>query len=246
MPVQLTKRLICVIFSPSVFRRTQTGGQRLEFLFGRRLVIMDNYKYKMSFTTGGLFLNESLKAAALYSRIGDWKGVRAEIIAGNILQANRASTLARVSLEVCSRLKTLDGREIEYMLNAGDAEQRLILWLAVCRCYRFIGEFAVEVVRERFLSMRRCLAAEDFDAFFNSKAQWNDNLEKIKPATRAKLRQVFFKIMREAGLLSDSSEIAPPIFSRELTGLFRERRPADISFFPTYEKPGAAMNGGEA
>jgi hypothetical protein len=207
---------------------------------------MNKEKYKMSFTTGGLFLNESLKIAELYPGTGDWNAVRNEVVGKNILRANRASTLKRVSLEICSRLKTLADKEIEYLLSACPHEQRLILWLAACRRYKFIGEFAVEVIRERFLSMRYCLAGEDFNAFFNSKAQWNDDLEKIKPATREKLRQVFFKIIREAELLSDSGNIMPPIFSRGLIELISENSPSDIFFFPTHEKIQEPANRGHA
>ncbi len=52
---------------------------------------MNKEKYKMSFTTGGLFLNESLKAAGIYLRIGGWNEARAEIINKNILQSNRVN-----------------------------------------------------------------------------------------------------------------------------------------------------------
>ncbi|HOT75385.1 MAG TPA: DUF1819 family protein [Candidatus Wallbacteria bacterium] len=204
---------------------------------------MNKKKYKMSFTTGGLFFNESLKAAEIYSRLRDWEAARGEIEDKNTLQANRASTLKRVSLEICSRLKTLADKEVEYLLTACPHEQRLILWLAVCRRYRFIGQFAAEIIRERFLSMRYELAAEDFNAFFNLKAQWNDGLEKIKPATRAKLRQVFFKIIREAELMAPAGDIMPPIFSRGLIELLSETAPADIFYFPTHEKIGGFESG---
>ena len=69
---------------------------------------MDNNRYSMSFTTGGLFHLESVKLAALYLGLGDWSEVREKVISKNLLQYRTLNTLKRVCREVISRLKALD------------------------------------------------------------------------------------------------------------------------------------------
>ena len=44
------------------------------------------------------------------------------------------------------------------------------MWAAACRRYELIGDFAEEVVRERFLLMTPTLGTEDFERFMAGKA----------------------------------------------------------------------------
>ena len=84
-----------------------------------------------------------------------------------------------------------------------------LLWVAVCRRYPFIREFATEVLREHFLVLRRRLVFADFDHFLNAKALWHAELDDIAKSTQLKLRQNLFRMLREADLLSDQYEIHP-------------------------------------
>jgi hypothetical protein len=92
-----------------------------------------------------------------------------------------------------SRLRTLGPDELEFLVAASHQEQAYLLWLATCRQYRFIADFAVEVLRERYITLKNDLTHEDFDSFFNRKSEWHEELDRIAPATGSKLRQVLFK-----------------------------------------------------
>ncbi len=163
---------------------------------------MNTEKYSMSFTTGALFHQESVKLARLYLEKGDWNEVRDEVIARNLLQARTTNSAKRICREICSRLKCLNRDELELLVEGNHQEQAYLLWLAVCRRYHFIYDFSAEVIRERFLTLRYDLSYEDYDAFFNAKMEWHEELEKITTATRNKLRQVMFKMLRETELLN--------------------------------------------
>ncbi len=63
--------------------------------------------YQMSFTTGGLFYNESLQVAELYEKTGDWLKTRKQVLSENILQAHTESSCKRRAWEICSRLRLL-------------------------------------------------------------------------------------------------------------------------------------------
>ena len=79
-----------------------------------------------------------------------------------------------------------------------------------CRAYRFVREFATEVMRERTLSLKLDLPLETFDVLLAAKAEWNERLATITPMTRAKLRHILFRIMREASIISDDHRILAP------------------------------------
>jgi hypothetical protein len=64
------------------------------------------------------------------------------------------------------------------------------LWLAVCKRYSFIHDFAVEVLRVKFLCLEIMLTHDDYDFLYNKKAQWNEKLETLSPTTRNKNRSV--------------------------------------------------------
>ena len=48
-------------------------------------------RYRLSFTTGGLFLQESAIAAASFLQLGDWTATRAQLRAENLLQVRTAA-----------------------------------------------------------------------------------------------------------------------------------------------------------
>lgn len=189
----------------------------------------------MSFTTGGLFHRESVNLAALYLDLGDWNSVRDKVVAENLLQTRTLNTLKRVCREVVSRLRTLSQSELDFLVEGSHQEQAYLLWLAVCRRYRFIADFAVEVLRERYITLKADLTHEDFDSFFNRKSEWHLELDEITPATRSKLRQVLFKILRDADLLAANNMINAAMLSPRLLDVIHRGNRRDVSNFPVFE-----------
>jgi hypothetical protein len=189
----------------------------------------------MSFTTGSLFHRESVKLAALYLELGDWNAVRNKVIAENLLQARTLNTSKRVCREVISRLKTLRAEELDFLVDVNHQEQGYLLWLATCRRYRFIADFSIEVLRERYITLKTDVNHEDFDSFFNRKSEWHAELDAIQPTTRNKLRQVLFRILREAGLLASNNIINAAILSPELLNAISHNNRRDVLFLPVFE-----------
>lgn len=196
---------------------------------------MSDDKYIMSFTSGSLFHRESVKLAGLYFDHGDWNSVRDRVVADNLLQARTLNSLNRVYREIVSRLKTLSSTELRFLVSGTHQEQGYILWLAVCRRYKFISDFAVEVLRERFITLKSSLTYEDFDSFFNRKSEWHLELDGITPATRGKLRQVLFRILREADLLTANNIINAAMLTSKLFALIQHGNREDVLYFPVFE-----------
>jgi len=170
-------------------------------------------KYRLSFTTGGLYYRESTKLAELYLVYRDWSKVRQKTFDENILQLNTHSSQVRTYREVSSRLQKLSDSELALLMDSSEQERRYLLWLGVCRDYVFIEQFSVEVLREKFLSMDMSLGHHDYDVFYNQKSEWHDELYAISQSTRKKLRQVLFRMLIEAGLLSKNKLITPVIMT---------------------------------
>ena len=189
----------------------------------------------MSFSTGGLFYRESVTVTGIYLERNDWNAVRRDVLGSNLLQARTASSAKRVYREVASRLQLLTYDQL-VLLNEGTRdEQNLILWLAICKQFRFIREFAVEVLREKFLRLELTLAYEDYQVFFNAKAEWHDELEKLSETTQKRLRQVLFKMMREAELITKDNMIIPSTPSPRLVNAITDDPLASLAIFTMAE-----------
>ena len=196
---------------------------------------MNTGKYNLSFVGGALFHRESVKLAGRYLEKGDWNAVRDEVMARNLLQARTTSSARRICREICSRLKRLNKDEMELLVEGDHQEQACLLWIAVCRHYRFICEFSIEVIRERFLTLRYDLGYEDFDVFFNAKMEWHEELGKIATSTRSKLGQVLFRMLREAEILDSDNAIIPATLSPRLINVICSHASQDLYLFPFME-----------
>ena len=192
----------------------------------------DPARYKLSFTSGALLMREAMIAAPLYLRERDWSKVRALVEDENLLQARTVESGRRFAREVVQRLAALTDDEIELLIDTTATERAHLLWAAACRRYDLIGEFAEEVVRERFLLMTPTLSHEDFDSFVRGKALWHAELAELKDSTLRKLRANLFRMLHEAGLLSDGGYLLQSVLSQRVASALAARTPSDIRFFP--------------
>lgn len=141
-----------------------------------------------------------------------------------------------------NRISTLDQEELDYLvLTADRSDQQALLWLATCRAYRFVREFATEVIHERFLLFQFDLPLESFDVLFAAKAEWDEGLAGISPTTRAKLRQVLFRMMREASVITDDNRILSAYVSPRLKAMLAERSPRDLAVFAGLSRDGGTL-----
>ena len=183
---------------------------------------MKTKKYNMSFTSGALLHRESSLVLKSYMRLQDWNEVEKEVLDKNILQSRTQSTSKRIYREIASRLSKLTKNDILTFHSATNRDQGYILWLSICRKYKFIAEFAREVVREKFLSLQDAVSSEDYAAFFNAKAEWAPELDELRQSTQQKLRQILFRMLREANLLSNDNRIIPVMCSQHMEVFFKE------------------------
>jgi hypothetical protein len=193
---------------------------------------MASSRYRLSFTTGGLFAQESAMVAEIYLRTMDWRQTRDQVREKNLLQVRTSAAALRISKEVVARLEHLSISELQCIIDGTVRERGYLLWTAACLRYEFIREFAVEVLREYFVTLRQMLSLKDFDAFFNGKAMWHDELDGTAPSTQNKLRQNLFRMMREADLISPENLIQPAMFTPRIAAILFARKREAFLIFP--------------
>lgn len=188
-------------------------------------------QYSMAFIGGSLLRQESLDVANLYLQLHDWDLVKEKVIADNVLQSKRVSSAKRFTKEIISRLSVLDREQLEFFVEASIQEQAYTLWLAICRRYDFVAEFAVELLHERYVSLRGEVSQEDFEAFLHMKAEWHPEIDKLTETSRNKVRQIIFRILKQAELLDKDNQIISVI----LSGAMKEAlsiNESELLFFP--------------
>lgn len=190
-------------------------------------------RYSLSFTSGSLLTQEALIAAPIYLRERNWATTRAQIKDENLLQTRVARSNTRMLGALIPRLQVLTDAELQIVADGTSTERGQLMWVAACRQYGLIGEFAEEVLRERFLTLAGKVTYEDFDSFYRGKAIWHDELDEVTDLSYKKARQVVFKMMVDAGLLTKQGLIEPTPLSTRVADCLSHRTPSDIRFFPT-------------
>lgn len=189
-------------------------------------------RYRLSFTTGGLFLQEAPVIVERYIALRDWSQTRNQVRNDNLLQVRTAAAALRISKELIARLEHLESDELEELVNGSARDRGYLLWVAACRRYAIIHDFAIEVLREHYLLLRRQLSFGDYDAFYNAKALWHTELDEIAQSTQHKLRQNLFRMLRDADLISDQQHIQTAMLSPRLAQLLARRGRDDLLVFP--------------
>lgn len=219
--------------------------------------VVDGGRYRLSFTVGGLLAEQGRTVAGLM--VGDaavaaavdtlpsadrdddafapaelLESVRRYAVAENVLQIRTHAAGVRIVNEVIKRLSALTMGELRCIADADmlQSDRRALMWVAMCRYYALVGEFAQEVLREHFLIGTTTITYGDYEHFMLGKAMWHPEIDDLSTSTSAKLRSNVFMAMAEAGLVNRTDDtIIPSLLSREVTGILM-RRPESFGFFP--------------
>ena len=186
-------------------------------------------KYKMSFTSSTLRRRESAIIAEMYLRLLDWAAVYSEVLSQNVLQLNAVRSQKRIFAEIKLRLTHLTSHELQILAANDSADAEVILWLAICRTYAFIGEFAKEVIHEKYVSFQRTVDICDYNLFFEKKSILHPELNELTDSTQEKMRQVIFKLLKESSIIDRNKEILATYLSPAVSPLLTAE---DRGYFP--------------
>lgn len=180
--------------------------------------------YSFSFITGALFTRETTVFAQLLAQGKTWPEAESLVETQNLLQMRKASSRVRLVREIRHRLGTLSAEEIRFLASASLREQALLLFLAVCRHYHFVRDFVVEVLTTKVAALDHQIALSDYSRFVDAKSTLHPELLSLSDSSAAKIRQVLFRMLHEAGLIESTStlRITPPAPNRALVRLIHQ------------------------
>lgn len=201
---------------------------------------VDRERYRLAFTSGGLLVREAALIAPMCTQPRDWHSVRRAVVGQNLLQSRTHSSAVRIAREIVQRMEVLTDLELDLLREASPSERSHLMWVAACRRYTFIGDFAEEVVRERFLLLTPTLSYDDFDSFVRGKTLWHSELAEVKPSTMQKLRSTVFRMLTEVGLIV-SGEIVSAALSERVRDVLDARTPSDLRYLPTRDSKEVAL-----
>ena len=187
-------------------------------------------KYRLSFGTGNAYINESNLILKKYLENKDWKETEKYSIENNILNTNNLGSAKRIFREISLRLKSLSNEEQEFFIRSNYVDQSILIWISICRTYRFIGDFSSMIILEKFNSYQLELDYNDFNYFYEKQKVFHEELNLLKDSTRKKLRQVIFRIMKDLNIISKTLEISPLFPSIELKEISKSTK-KDLKLF---------------
>lgn len=158
-------------------------------------------KYNLGYSAGALLyeafdavINESNDFSLLVS--GN------ENIDYHIIPVNAESSQKRYLSEIEKRLKNIPISVLDFYMTSDDTSKKVIQFYAICRYYKIVLEFMIEVIRNKWLHLDFELERYDYKNFLQEKLLESNQAEYVTAKTLNKLTQVFFKMLIELGMYS--------------------------------------------
>lgn len=189
--------------------------------------------YRLSFTTGSLLINESIKVAQIYLERGNWDDTKEYVLKNNILQKKSSASQIRQFREIRHRISTLTRNELVELEKGEITSSKSLLLLAVSKVYPLIYDFIIEIVRPKWLQFDNQIIESDYDKFILIKSEIHEELAQLAEVTQAKIKQVLFRILVEGGIINSikSKQILQPYLPENLIRLILDDSPIYLKIF---------------
>ena len=199
----------------------------------RRAVKKNPDAYNMGFTSMALALPESITIAETYLELQDWKLTRAKVLEENLLQKNAQSTSISFFKVIRQRLQKMDDAQLQTLVAVDFQQQAMLLYANICKIHRFIFDFAVEVLRNKILNLDYQIQEAEYRSFIDQKALEHPEIEDLSKRSSAKVKQVMFRVLAEAGIIKSTSDwtLTPFIVPPKISQLVGQDAPALLKAF---------------
>jgi hypothetical protein len=154
----------------------------------------NNIKYDFSFTAISLRVVEM-------SLVAKYKYDKTEFDVSQEIGKGKSSTAKRFLSTINKRLGTLTRKQLEILANGDRTQQTQVALLSVCKAHRFLRDFIIEVVREKFLIYDYQLTEGEYIGFYRRKVELYPEMSSYTDSTQYKVKQVTFKILAESGII---------------------------------------------
>lgn len=186
-------------------------------------------KYRFSFTAGSSQLADFARLAKMVVEAN----YNFDIINRDNIGKQKKGTNQRHFQEHRIRLGNLTSDEMELLAYGDLNDKKLVTLLALCKSYRFMFDFVVEVIREKALVYDFEIRESDYNSFINRKIYDHPELEGLSESTRDKIKQVLFRILAEVGLVDSAKNrvIQPALITPRLYNVVKKDNPRLLKIF---------------
>lgn len=156
-------------------------------------------KYELSFSVGAL-LSRAFEAVVNHCKDTSALSAGDCYINYDIIPVNSENSQKRYLSEIIKRTKGLPIEVLDAYRNSSSSDKRLIEFFAICRFYKIIYEFMIELVRKKWLNLDDELDIEETKLFVLNKLLSTDQQDQVSKNTLHKLAQVTLKMLKELGM----------------------------------------------
>jgi hypothetical protein len=167
----------------------------------------------------------------IYMKQLDWAKTRMVVLTENTLQHNSLKSTKRVFREIELRVSHLTPDELQFLYESDKESQIGMLWIAICEQYRIIYEFVSEVIPSKIVLLDNKLRYSDFERFYESKSEDNDELTNFADSTLKRAKSNLFRMLKQVGIL-EKEKIIPMILTPRLGEFVRNRDIKLLKLFP--------------
>jgi hypothetical protein len=187
--------------------------------------MVEQLEYRSTIKSMAYLYIETKKAASLIKQGFKEFEIKDMSVKDNIFQMKSEARKKEVASMVLKRLKSLDDFLIS-KLASGDLEtSKQIVVYAIMKTDRLFFEFMNEVYRDKNILKEKYITDSDFNVYFQKKCEQSDTVAAWKEYTFYKLKQVFIRILFEAGFIKNQKgdkEINMPIIGYDLVQHLKE------------------------
>jgi hypothetical protein len=116
----------------------------------------------------------------------------------NVLELDSRVREKELIYKIHNRLSLLDNFLLDAFVNMDTITSKFILLYAIMKEDLLFFEFMFEVYREALLNGKGYISVDDFDNFFNIKADNNPSIEKWVPYTKKQISKAYRNVLRES------------------------------------------------
>ncbi|OZT77508.1 DUF1819 family protein [Salinicoccus roseus] len=161
------------------------------------------FEYSANLTGVSFLLYELKQVIKLERESLNNREIKEKVIKENIFQYKFTSSLKRIAPTIVKRMQVLDKTLKDMVLEAPLETGKAINLYAIMKTDKLFFEFMDEVIKEKLEANDFIIDKKDINVFFTSKAEQESKIAGWTENTYNKLRQVYFKLLFESGILID-------------------------------------------
>lgn len=145
--------------------------------------------------------------------------IRNYAIEDNIFAVNTEARKKEIASTVSNRIKVLDDYILGKIENGSVQTSKQLALYSILKTDRLFFEFMKEVYKEKLLLKDLTIVDKDFNTFFREKSEQSEQINGWKDYTFYKLKQVYKRILSEAGFIKNKGkevQVVPQIIEEDL------------------------------